>query len=100
MRASVAGFCYHDVTDDPSESGLQRNAATPFKLRPDQFSAHLDSIAGGLAMPELVTEIELSHPGRHLLLTFDDGRNDQTVGQLYLPGHVNDPTPMLPVILT
>jgi peptidoglycan/xylan/chitin deacetylase (PgdA/CDA1 family) len=73
MRATVAGFCYHDVTDNPSDSGFQRNAATPFKLRPDQFSAHLESIAGGLATPELVTEIELNHPGRHLLLTFDDG---------------------------
>jgi peptidoglycan/xylan/chitin deacetylase (PgdA/CDA1 family) len=72
-RATVASFCYHDVTDDPSESGLQRNAATPFKLRPDQFTAQLESIAGGLAIPELVTEIDLTHRGRHLLLTFDDG---------------------------
>lgn len=71
--ATVASFCYHDVTDDPSESGLQRNAATPFKLRPDQFAAHLESIASGLAAPALVTEIELTRPGRHLLLTFDDG---------------------------
>jgi peptidoglycan/xylan/chitin deacetylase (PgdA/CDA1 family) len=61
------------VTDDPSQSGLQRDAATPFKLRPDQFSAHLDGIARGLAAPEVVSEIELSRPGRHLLLTFDDG---------------------------
>lgn len=71
--ATVASFCYHDVTDDPSESGLQRNAATPFKLRPDQFAAHLESIAAGLAAPALVTNIELTRPGRHLLLTFDDG---------------------------
>ena len=71
--AAVASFCYHDVADDPSESGLQRNAATPFKLRPDQFAAHLEGIAGGLAKPALITDIELSRPGRHLLLTFDDG---------------------------
>jgi peptidoglycan/xylan/chitin deacetylase (PgdA/CDA1 family) len=71
--ATIAGFCYHDVTDDPCNSGFQRNAATPFKLSPDRFSAHLEKIALGLAMPALVTEIELTRPGRHLLLTFDDG---------------------------
>jgi peptidoglycan/xylan/chitin deacetylase (PgdA/CDA1 family) len=73
VGATVAGFCYHDVTDDPSESGLQRNAATPFKLRPEQFSDHLDGIAQGLAAPQLVADIDLGRPGRHLLLTFDDG---------------------------
>jgi peptidoglycan/xylan/chitin deacetylase (PgdA/CDA1 family) len=73
MTATIASFCYHDVADDPTESGFQRDAATPFKLRPDQFAAHLDGIAGGLAAPELITEIEPSRPGRHLLLTFDDG---------------------------
>jgi peptidoglycan/xylan/chitin deacetylase (PgdA/CDA1 family) len=71
--ATVASFCHHDVTNDPSESGFQRNAATPFKLRPDRFAAHLESIAAGLATPALVTDIELTRPGRHLLLTFDDG---------------------------
>jgi peptidoglycan/xylan/chitin deacetylase (PgdA/CDA1 family) len=73
MTATIASFCYHDVADDPTESGFQRDAATPFKLRPDQFAAHLEGIAGGLAAPELITEIEPSRPGRHLLLTFDDG---------------------------
>jgi peptidoglycan/xylan/chitin deacetylase (PgdA/CDA1 family) len=72
-RATVAGFCYHDVTENPSDSGLQRNAATPFKLRPDQFSAHLEAIAGSVARPELISEVELTRPGRHVLLTFDDG---------------------------
>jgi peptidoglycan/xylan/chitin deacetylase (PgdA/CDA1 family) len=71
--ATVAGFCYHDVTDDPRDSGFQGKAAIPFKLRLDQFALHLDGIARGLATPALVNQIELSRPGRHLLLTFDDG---------------------------
>jgi peptidoglycan/xylan/chitin deacetylase (PgdA/CDA1 family) len=71
--ATVAGFCYHDVTNHPSDSGFQRNAATPFKLSPKQFAAHLQKIALGPATPALITEIELTRPGRHLLLTFDDG---------------------------
>jgi peptidoglycan/xylan/chitin deacetylase (PgdA/CDA1 family) len=71
--ARVASFCYHDVTDDPCASGLQRDAATPFKLHPTEFGAHLDSISRGLAVPALVTDIDLARPGRHLLLTFDDG---------------------------
>jgi peptidoglycan/xylan/chitin deacetylase (PgdA/CDA1 family) len=73
LGATLAGFCYHDVTDDPAESGLQRNAATPFKLHPDQFADHLDAIAQGLAAPALITDIDLQRSGRHLLLTFDDG---------------------------
>jgi peptidoglycan/xylan/chitin deacetylase (PgdA/CDA1 family) len=73
VGATVAGFCYHDVVDDPRESGLQRSGAIPFKLRPDQFVAHLESIARGLAAPGIVSDVDLSRPGRHLFLTFDDG---------------------------
>jgi peptidoglycan/xylan/chitin deacetylase (PgdA/CDA1 family) len=69
----VAGFGYHDVTDVPEESGFQRNGALPFKLGTAKFSAHLDRIAAGPLAPSLVTSLDLTRPGRHLLLTFDDG---------------------------
>jgi peptidoglycan/xylan/chitin deacetylase (PgdA/CDA1 family) len=71
--ALVASFGYHDVTDFPTESGFQRNGAVPFKLGSGQFYDHLDGIARGPSVPALVTEIDLARPGRHLLLTFDDG---------------------------
>jgi peptidoglycan/xylan/chitin deacetylase (PgdA/CDA1 family) len=71
--ALVASLAYHDVTDDGSQSGFQRGGAVPFKLSTRLFSGHLDRIAAGEYHPELVTSIDLTKPGRHLLLTFDDG---------------------------
>ena len=70
---AVATFGYHDVTDQPGTAGFQRPAALPFKLRVATFARHLDAIAGASAHPSLVTEVDLAAPGRHLLLTFDDG---------------------------
>jgi peptidoglycan/xylan/chitin deacetylase (PgdA/CDA1 family) len=69
----IAGLGYHDVTDRPSESGFQRNGALPFKLSPATFRAHMDRIAASGITPALVSSIDLTHPGRHLMLTFDDG---------------------------
>jgi len=73
MNTLVAAFGYHDVTDDPSESGFQRNGALPFKLGSRLFEEHLDRIAAGSLAPERVDAIDLARPGRHLILTFDDG---------------------------
>ena len=69
----VASFGYHDVTDDPAESGFQRDGATPYKLSTAAFEEHLDRMAAAPVQPELVTNIDLTRPGCHLLLTFDDG---------------------------
>jgi peptidoglycan/xylan/chitin deacetylase (PgdA/CDA1 family) len=69
----IASFGYHDVTDRPEESGLQRPAALAYKLGRAQFREHLDRIAAGPIAPTLVTDIHFGTPGQHLLLTFDDG---------------------------
>jgi peptidoglycan/xylan/chitin deacetylase (PgdA/CDA1 family) len=69
----IACLGYHDVADDPSESGFQRNGARPFKLGVRFFSDHLDQVAEAGWTPGLVGDIELTKPGRHVLLTFDDG---------------------------
>ena len=69
----VAALGYHDVTDSPESSGFQRDGALPYKLETAAFREHLDRIAAGPVPPSLVTGIDLSRPGRHLLLTFDDG---------------------------
>lgn len=68
----VASFGYHDVTDAPGSSGLQRPAAMPFKLTCASFRRHLDAIAQARA-PELIDAIDPSGHGEHVLLTFDDG---------------------------
>lgn len=72
-NTAVAAFAYHDVTDRPHESGLQRPGAAAYTLSGAAFGRHLDAIASGLLRPELVTAIDLTAPGQHLLLTFDDG---------------------------
>jgi len=69
----VASFGYHEVTDEPGASGFQRSSAQPYKLTRVAFAHHLDQVAGGGLVPELVLDIEPARPGRHLLLTFDDG---------------------------
>jgi peptidoglycan/xylan/chitin deacetylase (PgdA/CDA1 family) len=71
--ARVVAFAYHDVTDDPRASGLQRPAARAYKLSRRSFGAQMDAIASAGATPALVTGVSLASPGRHVLLTFDDG---------------------------
>jgi peptidoglycan/xylan/chitin deacetylase (PgdA/CDA1 family) len=72
-RTLVAAFGYHDVTDHPTESGFQREGATAYKLGTAAFGEHLNGLASAPVQPALVTGIDLTKPGRHLLLTFDDG---------------------------
>jgi peptidoglycan/xylan/chitin deacetylase (PgdA/CDA1 family) len=70
--SELATFTYHDVTDVPGDSGFQRPAAMPYKLGRHAFARHLDAIARA-GTPALVPDHDLTRPGRHLLLTFDDG---------------------------
>ncbi len=72
-RVLVASFGYHDVTDWPVDSGFQRSGAWPYKLGTSAFATHLEQIAACGTVPELVNRVDLAHPGRHVLLTFDDG---------------------------
>ncbi len=69
----LASFGYHDVVEDPRASGFQRSGALPFKHSAAAFGQDLEAIGAAPAVPCLITEIDLSKPGRHVLLTFDDG---------------------------
>ena len=70
---ALASFAYHDVTDQPEDSGLQRPGAAAYTLGTVAFGRHLDAIARGTVKPDAVTAIDFTTPGRHVLLTFDDG---------------------------
>jgi peptidoglycan/xylan/chitin deacetylase (PgdA/CDA1 family) len=70
--ARVAAFGYHEVSDEPLSSGLTRPGALQFTVSRGAFAAHLDRFAAA-QRPSLVTDVDLTRPGRHLLLTFDDG---------------------------
>lgn len=70
--AVVASFMFHEVSDDPATTGFQRSAARHYKHTPAAFGAYLDAI-GSAATPTILPQIDLSQPGRDVLLTFDDG---------------------------
>jgi len=72
LPTDVFAFMYHEVTDDPSTSGLQRPGARPYTLSPAAFRGHLDAIAARAFTPRLVGDAD-GVPGPHVLLTFDDG---------------------------
>lgn len=73
VSPELASFAYHDVTDDPTDTGFQRPGAMPYRLGVTTFREHLAAIASGARPPALVTALEPRAGGRHLLLTFDDG---------------------------
>lgn len=76
--SALATFLYHEVTDNVKDSGFQRPSALAYKHSRDAFTKHLDQIAASQMTPELITAIKLTRPGRHLLLTFDDGGRSAT----------------------
>jgi peptidoglycan/xylan/chitin deacetylase (PgdA/CDA1 family) len=69
----IASILYHDVVDNPKDSGFQRPSAIPYKHTLFEFGQNLDRIAKSPVTPGLVFDIDFVRPGRHLLLTFDDG---------------------------
>ena len=72
-QPQIAAFLYHDVTDNPAESGFQRPTAMRYKQSRGDFARHLDAIARSGLVPDVVPEVEFSLSGKHVLLTFDDG---------------------------
>jgi peptidoglycan/xylan/chitin deacetylase (PgdA/CDA1 family) len=72
-QCRLACLLYHEVTTDPATSGFQRPAAKRYAQTPELFGRHLDQIARSGLVPARVDEVEMQRPGRHLLLTFDDG---------------------------
>ena len=58
--AVIASFLYHDVTDDPAESGFQRPSALPYKHNIGEFSQNLDQIESSPLIPGYVADIELA----------------------------------------
>jgi peptidoglycan/xylan/chitin deacetylase (PgdA/CDA1 family) len=69
----LASLLYHEVTDDPTQSGFQKPAALPYKHTQHEFARHLEQIATSPVTPELVADVDFAQAGQHLLLTFDDG---------------------------
>jgi peptidoglycan/xylan/chitin deacetylase (PgdA/CDA1 family) len=69
----VATVLYHEVTDDPSQSGFQNPSALPYKHTTDYFRQNLDVIAESGAQISTVYDIDFNSGGQYVMLTFDDG---------------------------
>lgn len=72
-QVKVASLLYHEVVDNPRDSGFQRQSAIPYKHSVTEFARNLAKIDAGPFIPKLVSDIDFSTAGSHLLLTFDDG---------------------------
>ena len=73
-RPEIASLMYHEVTDDAQSTGFQRPGALAYKHSTAAFLEHLRRIeAAAAAPPGRVVDIDFTRPGRHVLLTFDDG---------------------------
>jgi hypothetical protein len=73
LQGRISAFLYHEVVDNPAASGFQRPSALSYKHSTDEFARHLEQIASAPARVSLITQIDLTSPARHLLMTFDDG---------------------------
>jgi peptidoglycan/xylan/chitin deacetylase (PgdA/CDA1 family) len=88
---------YHEVVDDPNESGFQRPSAMRYKHQTADFVRDLDIIAKKKALIRLVTDVDTTKPGNYIFLTFDDGgkstmRTAAFLAQRGLKGHFFIPT--------
>ncbi len=70
-KTSIISLLYHEVTNNPEDSGFQRKNALPYKHSVDEFRSHLSELN---KFNKYVTTINNIHRGRkNILLTFDDG---------------------------
>ncbi|HKE92581.1 MAG TPA: polysaccharide deacetylase family protein [Gemmatimonadales bacterium] len=73
-RPEIASLMYHEVTDDAATTGFQRPGALAYKHSTAAFTEHLRRIdAAAVVKPGRVVDVDFAQPGRHLLITFDDG---------------------------
>jgi peptidoglycan/xylan/chitin deacetylase (PgdA/CDA1 family) len=72
-RPQIATLLYHEVTDDPTESGFQNRSALPYKHKTDYFQQNLDVIAESDAPISTVNDVDFNSNGQYVMLTFDDG---------------------------
>jgi peptidoglycan/xylan/chitin deacetylase (PgdA/CDA1 family) len=72
-RPRVVTLHYHEVVNDPAESGFQTRDAFPYKHQATYFLQNLDAIAKTGARISMVRDVDFNAGGQYVLLTFDDG---------------------------
>lgn len=69
----MAGFMFHEVTDDPTSSGYQRPGARPYCVSPERFERYLDALADRGCEPASIGDVEFDVAAPRTMITFDDG---------------------------
>ena len=72
-RPRVLTLLYHEVVDDPTESGFQTPGALVYKHQTRDFLQNLDVIVRSGARICTVDDIDFNSGGRCIMLTFDNG---------------------------
>jgi peptidoglycan/xylan/chitin deacetylase (PgdA/CDA1 family) len=72
-KSRVVALHYHEVVEDPAESGFQTPGALPYKHQADFFRKNLDAIAETGVRISTVRDVDFNAGGRYVMLTFDDG---------------------------
>ena len=78
-------FLYHEATDNPSESGFQRNSALPYKHKGEEFYSNINTIIK--TRKNIITVDKLNIHNNATLLTFDDGGKSALLIAEYLEKH-------------
>ena len=73
FRSRVLTLLYHEVVDDPADSGFQTPGAMSYKHETSYFLQNLDVIARSGVRISTVHDIDFNSGGQYVLLTFDDG---------------------------
>jgi peptidoglycan/xylan/chitin deacetylase (PgdA/CDA1 family) len=86
-RSRAVTLLYHEVIDDPAESGFQTPGALPYKHPAGYFLQNLDVIARTGVCISSVRDVDFDSCGRYVLLTFDDGGKSAMRTADYIENH-------------
>lgn len=83
----IQTFLYHEVVDNPNDSGFQRNQALPYKHKVSEFKENIDIIVRNSELITTVDRISLHGNSRITLISFDDGGKSAMTSASYLEKH-------------
>lgn len=69
----IITFLYHEVVDNPLESGFQNLGSLSYKHKVEHFLSDLDIKMNNFLKSERVDALDKDDKSTNLILTFDDG---------------------------
>ncbi len=83
-KLKVLTILFHEVVDNPTDSGFQRKSALPFKHGIHEFKKNIDIIFKNSEVITTVDRLEASNKSNLTLLAFDDGGKSNLLSADYL----------------